>query len=61
VKSLLSTRPIFHHFDATVWGHAFVSFFALILLHKLDVRRERRNGKEERAYVREDLDRYSPS
>ena len=37
-KSLLDTRPIFHHFDATILGHVFVSFLALVLLHELDSR-----------------------
>jgi hypothetical protein len=30
-KSLLDTRPIFHHFDDTITGHVFVSFLALVL------------------------------
>ena len=41
-KSLLATRPIFHHCDATICGHVFVSFLALMLLHELDVRQEAR-------------------
>jgi len=56
VKSLLSTRPIFHHFDATICGHVFVSFLALILLHELDVRQERRQEKAEWADTRRDLE-----
>ncbi len=35
-KSLLDTRPIFHHFDATIFGHVFVSFLALLVRHELD-------------------------
>ena len=35
-KSLLDTRPIFHHFDATILGHVFVSFLALVIRHELD-------------------------
>jgi len=35
-KSLLDTRPIFHHFDATILGHVFVSFLALVVRHELD-------------------------
>lgn len=34
-KSLLDTRPIFHHFDDTITGHVFVSFLALILKDEL--------------------------
>jgi len=36
-KSLLDTRPIFHHFDATILGHVFVSFLALVIRHELDL------------------------
>ncbi|HPI33404.1 MAG TPA: IS1634 family transposase [candidate division Zixibacteria bacterium] len=35
-KSLLDTRPIFHHLDATILGHVFVSFLALAIRHELD-------------------------
>ncbi len=56
VKSLLSTRPIFHHCDATICGHVFVSFLALILLHELDRRMEARRLKAEWADIRRDLD-----
>jgi transposase len=34
-KSLLDTRPIFHHFDDTITGHVFVSFLALVLKDEL--------------------------
>jgi transposase len=34
-KSLLDTRPIFHKFDATIVGHVFVSFLALVLVYEL--------------------------
>jgi len=56
VKSLLSTRPIFHHCDATICGHVFVSFLALILLHELDRRMESRSLTGEWADIRRDLD-----
>jgi len=58
VKSLLATRPIFHHYDATICGHVFVSFLALILLHELDRRMERRGLKAEWADIRRDLDAF---
>lgn len=34
-KSLLDTRPIFHHWDATIMGHVFVSFLALLIKDEL--------------------------
>ena len=39
-KSSLDTRPIFHHFDATIQGHVFVSFLALVLMRELEERLE---------------------
>jgi len=39
-KSSLDTRPIFHHFDATIQGHVFVSFLALVLMRELEQRLE---------------------
>lgn len=56
VKSLLATRPIFHHGDETIRGHVFVSFLALILLHELDRRMEQVGRKAEWADIRRDLD-----
>lgn len=55
-KSLLATRPIFHHVDATICGHVFVSFLALILLQELDRRKEAHGLKAEWADMRRDLD-----
>ena len=34
-KSLLHTRPIFHQWDATIRGHVFVSFLALVLADEM--------------------------
>ena len=34
-KSLLDTRPIFHNTDATICGHVFCSFLALVLRDEL--------------------------
>jgi hypothetical protein len=31
IKSILETRPIYHHHDATIRGHVFCSFLALVL------------------------------
>ena len=35
LKSILQTRPIFHHYDETIRGHVFCSFLALLLLKEL--------------------------
>src|SRR5262249_24998206 len=37
-KHLLSTRPIFHKLDATIRGHVFCSFLALVLKKALEGR-----------------------
>src|SRR5262249_26241167 len=37
-KHLLSTRPIFHKLDATIRGHVFCSFLALVLKKALEDR-----------------------
>ena len=37
-KSLLDTRPIFHKTDATICGHVFCSFLALVLRDELFLR-----------------------
>jgi len=37
-KHLLATRPIFHKLDATIRGHVFCSFLALVLKSELDHR-----------------------
>lgn len=39
-KSLLETRPIFHHGDETIRGHVFCSFLALVLKQELESRLE---------------------
>lgn len=56
IKSLLDTRPIYHHWDATICGHVFVSFLALVLLHELDTRRRSRGITAEWADIQRDLD-----
>ncbi len=37
-KSLLETRPIYHHCDDTIRGHVFCSFLALVLRYELQSR-----------------------
>ena len=41
-KSLIHTRPIYHHHDATIRGHVFCSFLALVLRQELQTRLEKR-------------------
>jgi transposase len=38
IKSILETRPIFHHHDETIRGHVFCSFLALVLRKELQDR-----------------------
>ena len=57
MKSLLDTRPVYHKFDATIRGHVFCSFLALILRQELETRLERKGWKMEWADVVRDLDR----
>jgi transposase len=54
-KSLLATRPIFHRWDATICGHVFVSFLALVMLRELEARMEAKGLKAEWADIRRDL------
>jgi transposase len=56
-KSLLATRPIFHKCDATIRGHVFCSFLALVLKKELADRCAARNFQPEWDDVRRDLDR----
>lgn len=55
-KSLLDTRPIFHKFDATIAGHVFVSFLALLLVYELKDRLKARGFKLEWADILRDLE-----
>jgi len=54
-KSLLDTRPIFHQWDATIQGHVFCSFLALVLLDELQRRLAQRGVEAEWADLRRDL------
>jgi Transposase DDE domain len=54
-KSLIHTRPIYHHRDATIRGHVFCSFLALVLRQELQTRLEKRGHKIEWADVIKDL------
>ena len=54
-KSLVDTRPIFHQWDATIKGHVFCSFLALVLLDELKRRLSQRGWQLEWATIRRDL------
>ena len=56
-KSLLETRPIYHHGDATIRGHVFCSFLALVLRYELQSRLEAKGRSFEWADVVRDLER----
>jgi Transposase DDE domain len=56
-KSLLDTRPIFHHCDATIRGHVFCSFLALVLRQELQARLAARGFRLEWADIMRDLER----
>jgi transposase len=55
LKSLLETRPIYHHMDATIRGHVFCSFLAMVVLKELEARMEKRGVRTEWADVKRDL------
>jgi Transposase DDE domain len=56
-KSLLETRPIYHQRDATIRGHVFCSFLALLLRYELQTRLAARGPAPEWADVLQDLER----
>jgi hypothetical protein len=56
-KSLLATRPIFHQCDATIRGHVFCSFLALVLRKELMDRLGAAGHSFEWAELLRDLDR----
>jgi transposase len=55
IKSLLDTRPIFHKRDATIRGHVFCSFLALVLRKELDRRLSKDGHRFEWAEIKQDL------
>lgn len=56
MKSILETRPIFHHWDETITGHVFCSFLALVLRKNLQDRIETHGWKLEWADIVRDVD-----
>ncbi len=55
-KSLLHTRPVFHQWDATIQGHVFCSFLALMLVDEMKRRLATRGWNLEWADIRHDLE-----
>jgi transposase len=55
VKSLLETRPVYHHRDATIRGHVFCSFLALVLKKELYRRLDAADHTFEWADIKQDL------
>jgi hypothetical protein len=55
-KSLLETRPIYHQRDATIRGHVFCSFLAMVLRHELQSRLRAKGHDFEWAEVIADLE-----
>lgn len=55
-KSLLETRPIYHHCDDTIRGHVFCSFLALVLRYELQSRLQAKGRTFEWADVIRDLE-----
>jgi transposase len=56
-KTLMATRPIYHHCDDTIRGHVFCSFLALLLRHELQSRLQEQEHNFEWADVIRDLER----
>jgi hypothetical protein len=55
-KHLLATRPIFHKLDATIRGHVFCSFLALVLKNELEQRIAALGRNGSWSEIRADLD-----
>lgn len=55
-KSVLETRPIYHQWDATIRGHVFCSFLALVLVDELQRRLLAKGCKLEWDVIRQDLE-----
>jgi len=55
-KTLLETRPVFHHVDDTIRGHVFCSFLALVLRKELQDRLEAAGEHLEWAQILRDLE-----
>ncbi len=56
MKSILSTRPIYHKCDETIRGHVFCSFLSLLLIKELQGRMDQRGWQVEWADLMDDLE-----
>jgi len=56
MKTILSTRPIYHKCDETIRGHVFCSFLSLLLIKELQGRMERKGWQVEWADLMRDLE-----
>lgn len=56
IKSVLETRPIYHKWDATIRGHVFCSFLALLLVDELQRRLGALGHKVEWEQAKQDLE-----
>ncbi|MEA2014778.1 MAG: IS1634 family transposase [Thermodesulfobacteriota bacterium] len=55
MKSILETRPVFHQNDATIRGHVFCSFLALVLRKELQQRIETAGNHFKWSEIKQDL------
>lgn len=55
MKSVLDTRPIYHKCDATIRGHVFCSFLALLLKKELQTKMEEKGWTAEWSRLMDDL------
>jgi len=53
---MIRTRPIFHQWDATIKGHVFCSFLALLLYYELQERLKSQGCHLEWDEIRQDLE-----
>lgn len=56
LKTILSTRPIYHKCDETIRGHVFCSFLSLLLIKELQGRMDKRGWQVEWADIMDDLE-----
>src|SRR5208283_5136267 len=56
MKTILTTRPIYHKCDETIWGHVFCSFLSLLLTKELQGRMDQRGWHVEWADLMNDLE-----
>jgi transposase len=56
MKSVLETRPIYHHNDESIIGHVFCSFLAVVVRKEMEERLARRGWKLEWQQMIADVD-----